>query len=175
MSYNKPRAGLKSRWSVSYKKSINCNNPKGFSQKNYCKRKKRGGKYMEGVKTFKDYLTKNHPEAIEEGWGKNLVTAGLIGLAGMKAGSFVKPTVDAIRSSVQSDGDFDDSRSVDKYNQKLLVAAKRAGVPKNEWGNLKGHAIGGVVTIVNGRKVPLSPKEAERVRDAQELSRRMGN
>jgi hypothetical protein len=44
-SYNKPRAGGKRRWSVKYKKSINCSNPKGFSQKQYCKRKRKGGKY----------------------------------------------------------------------------------------------------------------------------------
>jgi hypothetical protein len=44
-SYNKPRAGGKRRWSVKYKKKINCNNPKGFSQKQYCKRKRRGGGY----------------------------------------------------------------------------------------------------------------------------------
>ena len=25
------------RWSMKYKKSINCNRPKGFSQKQYCK------------------------------------------------------------------------------------------------------------------------------------------
>ena len=25
------------RWSKKYKSSINCNNPKGFSQKQYCK------------------------------------------------------------------------------------------------------------------------------------------
>ena len=44
--YNTPRTGKKKkRWSVKYKKSINCNNPKGFSQKNYCKRKRRGGAY----------------------------------------------------------------------------------------------------------------------------------
>jgi hypothetical protein len=43
-SYNKPRVGKK-RWSVKYKKSIDCSNPKGFSQKQYCKRKKEGGKY----------------------------------------------------------------------------------------------------------------------------------
>ena len=43
--YNKPRKGMKSRWSVKYKKKINCSNPKGFSQINYCKRKRRGGKY----------------------------------------------------------------------------------------------------------------------------------
>jgi len=44
-SYNKPRSGAKRRWSVRYKKSIDCNNPKGFSQKQYCKRKKRKGHY----------------------------------------------------------------------------------------------------------------------------------
>ena len=33
----------KRKWSNKYKKSINCRNPKGFSQKQYCKygRKKR--------------------------------------------------------------------------------------------------------------------------------------
>ena len=46
--YNEPREGMENRWSMKYKKSINCNNPKGFSQKNFCKRKKRGGKYREG-------------------------------------------------------------------------------------------------------------------------------
>jgi hypothetical protein len=40
-SYNKPKPGSKKRWSVKYKKSINCNNPKGFSQKQYCKRKRK--------------------------------------------------------------------------------------------------------------------------------------
>lgn len=44
-SYNKPRAGSKKRWSVKYKKKINCSNPAGFSQKQYCKRKRKGGAY----------------------------------------------------------------------------------------------------------------------------------
>lgn len=44
--YNKLRAGGKKRWSVKYKKSINCSSPNlGFSQKQYCKRKRKGGKY----------------------------------------------------------------------------------------------------------------------------------
>jgi hypothetical protein len=43
--YNAPRSGMKSRWSIGYKKKINCSHPKGFSQKNYCKRQKRGGGY----------------------------------------------------------------------------------------------------------------------------------
>ena len=45
LEYNKPRDGMKSRWSICYKKSIDCSHPKGFSQKNYCRRKKRGGGY----------------------------------------------------------------------------------------------------------------------------------
>ena len=32
-------------WSTKYKKSIDCDNPKGFSQKQYCERQKRGGAY----------------------------------------------------------------------------------------------------------------------------------
>ena len=33
------------KWSRKYKSSINCSSPKGFSQKQYCKRQKRGGSY----------------------------------------------------------------------------------------------------------------------------------
>ena len=44
--YNAPRTGkMKKRWSVKHKKSIDCNNVKGFSAKQYCKRKRSGGKY----------------------------------------------------------------------------------------------------------------------------------
>lgn len=42
---NAPREGMKSRWSVKYKKSIDCDNPKGFSQQQYCDRQKKGGNY----------------------------------------------------------------------------------------------------------------------------------
>jgi len=45
---NAPRGGMKKRWSVKYKRSIDCSHPKGFSQKNYCKRQKRGGAYKSG-------------------------------------------------------------------------------------------------------------------------------
>ena len=46
VEYNKPRTGKKKkRWSIKRKRSINCSNPKGFSEKAYCKRKKRGGTY----------------------------------------------------------------------------------------------------------------------------------
>lgn len=32
------------KWSLKYKRKINCNNPKGFSQKQYCKRKRKNKK-----------------------------------------------------------------------------------------------------------------------------------
>ena len=35
MTKSKKRIGRK--WSIKYKKSINCSRPKGFSQKQYCK------------------------------------------------------------------------------------------------------------------------------------------
>lgn len=44
-SANRPRKGMKSRWSVKYKRSIDCSRPRGFSQIQYCRRKRRGGKY----------------------------------------------------------------------------------------------------------------------------------
>ena len=44
--YNAPRTGkMKKRWSVKHKIGIDCSNPKGFSAKQYCKRKRRGGNY----------------------------------------------------------------------------------------------------------------------------------
>lgn len=39
------RETLEEKWSKKYKKSINCNNPKGFSQKAHCaarKKRKKG-------------------------------------------------------------------------------------------------------------------------------------
>lgn len=47
--YNAPRKGMKSRWSTKYKRNIDCSNPKGFSQKAYCARKRRGGSYKSDV------------------------------------------------------------------------------------------------------------------------------
>ena len=40
MARNKKRVGTKrvgGKWSINYKKSINCSHPKGFSQKQHCK------------------------------------------------------------------------------------------------------------------------------------------
>ena len=40
---------LKEEWSQEYKNSINCNNPKGFSQKAHCDGKKKNESIDEGV------------------------------------------------------------------------------------------------------------------------------
>lgn len=62
--YNAPREGKK-RWSTKYKKSINCNNPKGFSQEQYCKRKSRGGKYkksrLKNISNIYKYCSSDKP------------------------------------------------------------------------------------------------------------------
>jgi hypothetical protein len=65
-AYNKPRAGGKKRWSVKYKKTINCSNPKGFSQKQYCKRKRKGGSYKnESVESVMSGLIQKVGNVIE--------------------------------------------------------------------------------------------------------------
>lgn len=130
------------------------------------------------MKTFQQYLEENHPETIEEGWGKNLITAGLIGMAGLGAAGKIKPTIDLVKSAVTSGShdEFDDEdREVSNYDQKLKIAAQKVGIPKSEYGRLKGHATGGIVTVVNGKKVPLTPKEQKYVRSIEQLRKSMGN
>lgn len=128
------------------------------------------------MKTFKEYLEENHPETIEEGWGRNLVTAGLIGMAGLGAAGKIKPTIDIVKSAVTSQEDQDDDETgMINYDQKLKTAAQKAGVPKSEFGRLKGHATGGIVTVVNGRKVPLTRKEQRDVKAVEQLRKSMGN
>ena len=36
---------IRAKWSMKRKRKIDCDNPKGFSQKQYCKRQERGGAY----------------------------------------------------------------------------------------------------------------------------------
>lgn len=72
----------------------------------------------------------------------------------------------------EDDEDWDDVRGAriaqEKAAARLLTAAKRAGVPEREWNNLRtDDAAGGVIVRVNGRDVPLTPKEREIVRDAK--------
>ena len=68
-AYNKPRAGGKKRWSVKYKKSINCSNAKGFSQKQYCKRKRKGGAYKnESSKWWEKVVNKDELKSSAESY-----------------------------------------------------------------------------------------------------------
>lgn len=58
------------KWSLKYKRSINCKRPKGFSQKQYCKRKRKFGKKTflynhDNPKTsFDVYINKNPKDTI---------------------------------------------------------------------------------------------------------------
>ena len=125
-------------------------------------------------------MAENHPESLKEGFLKNAalalgaagaIAAGASSLGGKGLVAHSRP------SATRMADDFEDDsyKSMASKAEKLKAAAKRAGVPKNQWNNLKGHMTGGVVTVVNGKKVPLTPKEAERVKFVQDLSRRMGN
>ena len=131
------------------------------------------------MKNFKEWLLEKDPEIVEEGWGKNLITAGLLGAAGMgMMGKFDSANkVDNNKNAaVQQDDDIDDKISeLGKSHNDLLQAAKRAGVPRSEWNRLRGEKRGGIVISVNGRKVPLNKSEIEQVRYFDQLRRRMGN
>ena len=61
------------KWSLKYKNSINCNKPKGFSQKQFCKYKKGGKKTLKKKflynpnnpkKSFDVYIDKNPKDTI---------------------------------------------------------------------------------------------------------------
>jgi hypothetical protein len=128
------------------------------------------------MKTFQGWMEERHPEAIEEGFLKKAATAGILagalmgGLKKFDAGAFHAPRATA------TSNDFDGkASSMTAKEAKLQAAAQRVGIPRSQWNNLRGHMTGGVVTVVNGKKVPLTPKEAEQVKWTQDLGRRMGN
>lgn len=128
------------------------------------------------MKKFNEWLLEKHPEVVQEGWGKNLITAGLLGSAAMgMMGKFDK--VDNNKNAaVQQDDDITDEISeLGKDHNDLLQAAKRAGVPRSEWNRLRGEKLGGVVVSVNGKRVPLSKSEIKHVRSVDRLRRSMGN
>jgi hypothetical protein len=134
------------------------------------------------MKTFQEWVAEKHPEAIEEGFFKNLALGAAIGAGAMGVGNRLmsspsNPTPDRSSATARAD-DFDDDEgvaSVRKNEAKLRAAADRVGIPKNQQRSLKGHMVGGIVTVVNGKRVPLTPKEAEHVKAVQELARSMGN
>jgi len=132
------------------------------------------------MKTFSEWMAESHPEPIEEGFLKNMViggalaagAAGAMGWGGGKAATPERPA--AAHAQEEDDFDGEEDGMVAK-EAKLRAAAQRVGIPKNQWNNLKGHMTGGVVVVVNGKRVPLTPKEAEHVNAVQELARSMGN
>jgi hypothetical protein len=136
------------------------------------------------MKSFHEWVAERHPESIEEGFFKNLALgaalgAGAMGMGGKLLPKSIYPTTNRAAATARADemdDDFDDEiSSVKSKEAKLRAAADRVGIPKAQQSNLKGHMVGGVVVSVNGRKVRLTPDEAENVKFAQELARRMGN
>lgn len=137
------------------------------------------------MKTFSEWMVERHPEELDEGFMKNLALAGALaagaaGAAGWAGGDKTaapeRPTASQTQDQDDFDQDFDSEEAgMVAKEAKLRAAAQKVGIPRSQWGNLKGHMIGGVVTVVNGKRVPLTPKEAEHVKAMQELGRRMGN
>ena len=60
----------KEDWSDKYKKSIDCNNPKGFSQRAHC-----AGKKESTMKSFKDYIEEKNVPDNPELWKKAIAKA----------------------------------------------------------------------------------------------------
>lgn len=133
------------------------------------------------MKTFSEWMAERHPESIDEGFFKNaalaLGAAGAIaaGAAGL-GGPAATHHPDRPAAASHDDDDFDrEEASMVAKEDKLRAAAQRVGIPRSQWNNLKGHMTGGIVTVVNGKRVPLTPKEAAHVKAVQELARSMGN
>lgn len=113
------------------------------------------------MKTFKEWIEKNHPETIDESFWKKAGAAALI--AGALTGCVNKPQ--AHPSCTNSSY----SQRIEKSKQDLLIAAKKAGVPRDEWSKLKGQKVGGIVVVVNGRKVPLTNTEKNIVKAVEKI------
>jgi hypothetical protein len=141
-AYNKPRAGGKKRWSVKYKKTINCSNPKGFSQKQYCKRKRKGGSY------------KN--ESVES------VMGGLI----QKVGKVIEGVDELCEQHLvylQDDGfkyfiDINEDLNSDLYNQGDVIFTLQKNQEEFSWDEIKDRFIPFLIMLKRDFK-PLSDIE----------------
>lgn len=141
------------------------------------------------MKTFQEWMAERHPEMFDEGILQNMansrrvrnlvagaaLTAGSLGF-GARAASAAAPKAPVKAAQQEDDDDDQDVDSMDvrtaiarqeRDARALLAAAKRAGVPEREWNRLRTDgSAGGVITRVNGRDVPLTPREREIVQDA---------
>lgn len=135
------------------------------------------------MKTFHEWMADNHPETLDEGLLKNVALAGALaaGVAGASGWMGDGKATHSGRSTASQAQDEDEDNfdneedGIMAKEAKLRAAAQRVGIPKSQWNNLRGHMTGGIVTVVNGKRVPLTPKEAAEVKAVQELARRMGN
>ena len=99
---------LNEKWSQKYKRSINCNNPKGFSQRAHCqgrkknedtlsekKRRKAKAKRVYGGYAFYPIAAVDSGEGgdgggLEEGWKEKLAAAGAAGAMALGGYNYVK-------------------------------------------------------------------------------------
>jgi len=128
------------------------------------------------MKTFQEYIMENHPESLEEGFWKNLaiggtLVAGALGAGGMMGAGAGK--ADHQKQSVSADN-FDNASDVNAIDKTelLQVAAQKVGIPHGQ--KLTGTLEAGIVTSVNGKKVPLTPQQISQVNSIRSIKSRMG-
>jgi hypothetical protein len=129
------------------------------------------------MKTFQEWMEDNHPESIDEGLLNKIVLGGALAAGAAGALGWGGNVSDhSGRPGVTRNDDMDEEEDeMEAKSAKLQAAAQRVGIPRSQWGKLKGHMTGGIVTVVNGKRVPLTPREAAEVKAVQKLARSMGN
>jgi len=60
--------GVSEAWSAKYKKSIDCDNPKGFSQKSHCRGKEKVSESKSGDSSLRDWFGKSKSSDGKPGW-----------------------------------------------------------------------------------------------------------
>jgi hypothetical protein len=60
--------GVSEAWSAKYKKSIDCDNPKGFSQKSHCRGKEKVSESKSGDSSLRDWFSKSKSSDGKPGW-----------------------------------------------------------------------------------------------------------
>lgn len=83
---------LQEKWSKKYKKSINCSNPKGFSQRAHCQGRKKNEDLEEDSMSLRDWFGKGkHGGAGGGGWDRYNTKGERIGKCGERKPGEGKP------------------------------------------------------------------------------------
>jgi hypothetical protein len=123
------------------------------------------------MKTFGEWLRERDPSLMESVESRRSFLGGLAAAGALAATGCYRGRGE----DCEDEEEDDEYRGVLAKEQKLRAAAERVGIPRDQQRNLRGQMVGGIVVVVNGRRVPLTPKEAQHVKAMQEIAKRMGN